>query len=52
MIKIMMTIEFILFIIMTCAFTAHRIYMTVLLKELDKELKNYKDKNKEEENNA
>jgi multisubunit Na+/H+ antiporter MnhG subunit len=48
MIKTIITVEFILFIIMTCAFTAHLIYMTALLKELEKEIKKLKDKNKEE----
>lgn len=49
MIKIFFTIEFVLFIIMTGAFIAHVIYMNLLLKELEKEIKKFKDKNKENE---
>ena len=48
MINIFLTIEFILFVVMTIAFIVHLIYMTTLLKELDKVLKKYKDKHKEE----
>lgn len=48
MIKICLTIEFVIFIITTCVFAAHIIYMNTLLKELEKEINKFKDKNKEE----